>query len=546
MCVLKYIAAVGSLTVCYFVMRYNLHMIQLNGYKNKEHIGWLKKNSRKQRLLVSLAIVALGAIVVAILSVAGKKDMFAGRITIYILSALIWLICLRYYLYLKKSNTKKKLVFTKRVKRLVVTDAILVLGLTAVGIFLFDGKFISAFDNLKIALQPVLVLACNYINAPIEKGINNYYINDAKKRLRANKDMIIVGITGSYGKTSMKFYLETLLREHFNVLVTPESFNTPMGIVRTVREHLTPMHEIFLCEMGARHVGDIKELCDIVHPMHGVITSVGPQHLETFFNIENVTNTKFELADAIKGKGKLFLNGDNELIINKSSEYDNKVMYYTENVSGVGNVTDTDSGSIVGYRTKDIKLSPLGTEFTVIAPDGSKETFNTRLIGSHNVVNIVGAISVACELGVELKKLKTAVRRIQPVPHRLQLLERGNYTIIDDAFNSNPVGSKVAVETLAMFEGVRIVVTPGMVELGEKEEEYNYKFGTYAAKCCDYILLVGKKHTEPIKQGVIDSGFDEDKCKVYDTLEEAMQFAYSINQKGHKYILLENDLPDNY
>lgn len=546
MCVLKYISAAGSLAVCYFVMRYNLHMIQLNGYKNKEHIGWLKKNSRKQRLLVSLAIVALGAIVVAILSVAGKKDMFAGRITIYILSALIWLICLRYYLYLKKSNTKKKLVFTKRVKRLVVTDAILVLGLTAAGIFLFDGKFISAFDNIKIALQPVLVLACNYINAPIEKGINNYYINDAKKRLRANKDMIIVGITGSYGKTSMKFYLETLLREHFNVLVTPESFNTPMGIVRTVREHLTPMHEIFLCEMGARHVGDIKELCDIVHPMHGVITSVGPQHLETFFNIENVTNTKFELADAIKGKGKLFLNGDNELIINKCSEYDNKVMYYTENVSGVGNVTDTDSGSIVGYRTKDIKLSPLGTEFTVIAPDGSKETFNTRLIGSHNVVNIVGAISVACELGVELKKLKTAVRRIQPVPHRLQLLERGNYTIIDDAFNSNPVGSKVAVETLAMFDGVRILVTPGMVELGEKEEEYNYKFGTYAAKCCDYILLVGKKHTEPIKQGVIDSGFDEDKCKVYDTLEEAMQFAYSINQKGHKYILLENDLPDNY
>ena len=169
-----------------------------------------------------------------------------------------------------------------------------------------------------------------------------------------------------------------------------------------------------------------------------------------------------------------------------------------------------------------------------------------RLVGEHNVINVVGAIAIAHKMGISLKELRVPVRRIQPVAHRLQMIERGNVTIIDDAYNSNPVGSKAAVETLAMFDGVRILVTPGMVELGKEEDEFNYKFGTYAAKCCDYILLVGRKHTKPIENGVLDSGFAKEKCHVYDTLEDALSFAYSIKEEGHKFILLENDLPDNY
>ena len=169
-----------------------------------------------------------------------------------------------------------------------------------------------------------------------------------------------------------------------------------------------------------------------------------------------------------------------------------------------------------------------------------------RLIGEHNIINVVGAIAVANRLGIPLKELRVPVRRIQSVAHRMQMLEKGPVTIIDDAYNSNPIGSKAAVETLAMFDGVKILVTPGMVELGDKEEEYNYKFGTYAAKCCDYILLVGKKHTLPIYNGAVDSGFPKEKCIAYDRLGEALSYAYSIGEPGHKYILLENDLPDNY
>lgn len=518
--VLFWITVAAALPTFWLVMRYNLHMFQLNGYKNAEHMTWIKKNAGKQALLVLSGVL-------------GVALLFARVWGLLAALLLVFLITIRYYFYLKKSNQKKKLVYTKRVQRQVVTDILLnVIVLVLVAVFA-GIQAIPGCVAVLIPLQAVILLLVNIINRPVEKAVNRYFINDAKKKLAQVPGLVVIGITGSYGKTSVKYYLQTLLQEKFNVLITPESYNTPMGVVKTIRESLRSTHEIFVCEMGARHVGDIKEICDIVHPKHGVITSVGPQHLETFFNMENIQKTKFELADALPEDGFLFLNGDNSYICEYAGKYPNKIMYRS---SSKGD----------GYCVSEVKLSQLGTEFTVTAPDGEKESFQMRLIGEHNIINVVGAIAVANRLGIPLKELRVPVRRIQSVAHRMQMLEKGPVTIIDDAYNSNPIGSKAAVETLAMFDGVKILVTPGMVELGDKEEEYNYKFGTYAAKCCDYILLVGKKHTLPIYNGAVDSGFPKEKCVAYDRLDEALSYAYSIGEPGHKYILLENDLPDNY
>lgn len=514
------IALILAAPAFFLTLRYNMHMFQLNGYKNGEHLNWYRKNARLQWILIFGLLLGVLRLFV---------HHIAVDIVIYITLAVISAV----YNAMRRMKAKKKLVYTARVKRMLVTNGILS-ALAIALVWIFAGyEYLTGVFMLLVSWQFIANIVSNIINRPIELSINNYYINDAKRMLREAKGLQIIGVTGSYGKTSVKFYLQTLLQGHFNVLVTPESYNTPMGIVKTVRGSLKPTHEIFVCEMGARHVGDIKEDCDIVHPHHGIITSIGPQHLETFYTMENIQKTKFELADVLPEGGMLFLNGDNDYIQQQAVGYKNKTFYYSEKQGE-------------GYCTSDVSVSQLGTEFTVTSPSGESERFRMRLIGAHNIINVVGAIAVANKLGIALKDLKIPVRRIQPVPHRMEMREHGLVTVIDDAYNSNPVGSKAAVETLAMFDGIRILITPGMVELGAKEDEFNFKFGTYAADTCDYILLVGRKHTEPIRSGALSKGFPEERCLVYDKLEEAVSYAYSIKGQGHKYILLENDLPDNY
>ena len=527
----------------WLALRFNMHMFQLNGYINREQNEWLRRNSHLQWILgfaAGLGLIRMGGTVVL------KQPWFDMAADILIWLTLIVIILV--YRLLREMNSKKPLKFTPRVKRMVASDIVICLVLLIVpaiiigrdGVRALAGFPLSGYMAFITGMQLHFNKWANTVNRPIEKGVNDHYINDAKRILKENPDLTIIGVTGSYGKTSVKFYLETLLRQKYRVLVTPESYNTPMGVVITIRKFLKPAHEIFVCEMGARYVGEIKELCDLVHPHHGIIASIGPQHLDTFGSIENIKKTKFELAEAIPEGGMLFLNGDNEYINETLSErkgskqvYDSPVLYYSQ-------------GSGRGYRASDIKISNHGTEFTVNAPDGESERFSMKLVGGHNVINVMGAIAVAHELGIPLAELRIPVRKIQSVPHRMEMKNHGDVTIIDDAFNSNPIGSKAAVETLALMDGMRILITPGMVELGEDEAEYNRKFGTYAADCCDRIFLVGRKHTEPIKEGILSKGFPEKHLEVFDNVQDAISRAYAVKTDQHKYILLENDLPDNY
>ena len=568
------IAVLLAIPAYCYALRYNMHMFQLNGYKNDEHPKWLKKNLRQQWLLVFTGALGLFRILLSALQMLCDGSILGSilGVLIVITDVLCYLdlyLVFLVYRAMKRLNTKSKFNYTARVKRMIATIVVLtaiVLGLCFLVSYAAQGefpRFLTGILLLLVSLQLVFNMLSNVVNRPIEKAVNQYYINDAKRILKSVPGLQIIGVTGSYGKTSVKFYLQTLLQGKYNVLVTPESYNTPMGIVKTIRGSLKSTHELFICEMGARHVGDIKEDTDIVHPHHGVITSVGPQHLETFHSMENIQKTKFELADCLPEGGKLFLNGDNEYIQQQAVGYNDKIFYYSEAAAKVTSPADaaqtsqagsadpavhhsTEAERAAGYSAKDVSVSQFGTEFTVTAPNGEEERFQMKLVGAHNVINVVGAIAVAHQFGMSLKELKIPVRRIQPVEHRMAMREQGNVTIIDDAYNSNPVGSKAAVETLAMFDGIRILVTPGMVELGDKEEEYNYKFGTYAADCCDYILIVGKKNRESIRAGVLSKGFPEDRCVCVDKLEDALSKAYAIKGQGHKFILLENDLPDNY
>ena len=376
------------------------------------------------------------------------------------------------------------------------------------------------------------ILAANFVNRPVEKRINDWYIHDAERMLKEMPALKVVGITGSYGKTSVKFFLRKLLSAKYNVLMTPESYNTTMGR-RQDGPHLPPPDPRDLpLRDGARNVGDIKEICDIVHPGFGVLTSIGPQHLESFKSIDNVIKTKFELRDALPADGTVFLNWDNEYI--RSQDPARPAVKY-------GTLRED-----ADYFARDIRVSAEGSSFT-ITRDGVDYRFTTRLIGAHNVLNITGAIAAANTLGVPMADLIPQVRQLESVPHRLQLIRGGSSLIIDDAYNSNPSGAKAALDTLSQFDGVKILVTPGMVELGAKQEELNRAFGRQAAAVCDYAVLVGERQAVPIKAGLLDEGYPENRIFVEHDLTAALKTVENIRAGDkQKVVLLENDLPDNY
>ena len=503
-----------------------VHMLQLNAYQTPGYLRWLSRRSGASLLRLIWASPTL------LLFLWPDDRAWWILIFFYALSA---------FFARPPKKAKKPLKYTSRVIRLLATLALMLAvagfcfwrfwpaegGFIALPVFFFAGYF----------LTPIWVFLCNILNLPIQKGVEAHYISDARRRLDAHPGLIVLGLTGSYGKTSTKHFLERLLSEKYSTLITPGSYNTPMGVVRTVRERLLPTHEFFVCEMGARHVGDIKELCHIVHPQHGLITSVGEQHLETFGTLENVASTKFELIDALPPDGMAFLNMSSAAV--KNRPVSRSALRY-----GISEQAD----GTLDYRAFDIQAEPDGLRFTVEAPGGESLRFSTSLIGRHNVENLTAAIAVAHTFGIPLSRLSAAVKTLDPTPHRLHLLKPAQgLAIIDDAFNANPEGAHAALEALSLFDGCKILVTPGFVELGERQDICHEALGRQAAGLCDYVALVGKKQTASIARGLKAGGFPEKNLFVGDTLQEAMSFVREIPSDGQtKYVLLENDLPDNY
>lgn len=507
---------IGYVINLVLLLIFSMHMFQLNSYLFKKHMHWMKNN-------VGKAVIQEGFVIIpAVLFLLNNTVASIIGIAILVISIIY---------NIPKEKAKIALHLTSRVKRMFLTEVILmILGMLIFGISNYIWQKLAIIN----IVAPLLAIIANVLNKPEEKMVKQWYINDAKKILKEMPNLTIIGVTGSFGKTSVKNFLGKTLSSKYEVLITPKNYNTTMGVVKTIRENLKPTHQIFVCEMGATHVGDIKEICDIVNPKYGVITSIGPQHLETFGSIENVIKTKFELADSVKKNGgTVFLNCNNEYIANQKLDMD--VVSY-----GVGDES-------FDYNAYDLKSSSKGLTFKVFDKEENKEIeFKTKLIGKHNITNIAAAIAVANKLGIKIDKMVPKVREIEGVEHRLQLIPHGDLCIIDDAYNANPVSSKSALDTLGEFEGCKIVVTPGLIELGDLEEKYNFELGEYAAEICDYIFLVGERHSRPILEGIKSKGYDESKVFTVSSPTEAMQKIGTLGVVGKVTVLLENDLPDNY
>ena len=451
---------------------YYMHMFQLSSYFNIKYLRWIRKNIKQ--ILVNY--IGLNILI--------KK---------------------------KKIKTKVKFIKSNRVIRMFITESIITILLLILG----KNYIIYVCLGLNI-IAPFICMLANIINYPIEELGRRYYINDAKKILKQMPNLLVIGVTGSYGKTSIKNYLEKVLSKNYNVLVTPKNYNTTMGVVKTIREELKPVHQVFICEMGATKLGDIKEICDLVNPQIGIITAVGPQHLESFKSIENVLKTKMELADSVwKNKGMVFLNGENEYL----KEHYKNVISKDKNLKKKSKL----------YTAKDID---------------KKYTIN--LLGKQNLINIAGVIDIAEYMKISQKDIVSQVKKIRNVEHRLELIERGNMNIIDDSYNSNPVSSKYAIDALCEFKGKNIIVTPGLIELGKEEEKYNREFAKYAAKKCDEIFLVKSRQSDYMYNELLKSNYSQNSVYKVENVKDAFTIIANNNLKQKVNVLIENDLPDNY
>ena len=514
---------------------FSVHMLQQSAYRSGDYLKWCDDNLTRN---ISAPEISAMAVSVALFFMGSKfaEDYTAGVLNTAATLAIVLVGLFPIKKYSVK-KAKKPLVYTARVKRLLVTAGILAIGVFACGIvasLTFKTVYPALYSLVLLTVfNFIFVAVANVVVRPVELMVNRHYYNDAKKILRAMPELKIIGITGSYGKTSSKYILSQILSAKYNTLMTPESYNTPMGVIKTVRGSLKPTHEIFVCEMGAKYRKDIQELCNLVKPGYGLLTSIGPQHLESFKTLRNVIDTKMDLVGSLRDKSNAVLNMENKYISEEAPA--ESVGYSVDYVKG------TD------YWAEDISYGPEGVKFTLCTTKGERVVFESKLLGRHNILNIVGAVAMAQLMGMSIEEAVYPVKRLESVPHRLELkLKPNGVTVIDDAFNSNIEGAKSAVEVLGSFpEGGRILITPGIVEAGDKEYDLNFEFAKKAGEHCDFIILVGEKQTKPIREGLKEMNYDEEKLFVARDLNEAIAKMNEIAKSGST-VLFENDLPDLY
>lgn len=511
-----------------------LQVIQLSGYKTKGYFVWLKSTKCKYvGRLVVLSFLSTAALLVTNVLL---KQFFVYKILTYLGLVFYFLFCTIFIINMYNAPQKVPLKYTKRMTRLLVVLFVVVM-VTSFLIMMGSYRFIEYLEYGALGLTPVFlplfVLIAYWITAPFEHLNSLRYVKRAKKKISAHNGLVVIGITGSYGKTSVKNILTTLLSEKFKVCATPYSYNTPLGLSKTILENLNDSHEIFVAEMGAKYVGDIKYLCEMARPNIGLITGIGNQHLATFGTIDNLIKTKGELISCMDSNGKVYVNTESKA----SKELFNGATIKKEAIC----LGLNDSR----IKAENIKLSSSGTEFDLVI-DENKVAVKTFLLGKHNISNILLCSLVAYDLGVSLEEIKEGILKLVAPAHRLAIVpSSNNLIIIDDAYNGSVEGAKAALEVIKEFEGNKIVITPGLVELGQDEYRANFELGKNMSTIADYVIVDGTINYDAICAGLMEGGFNMEKLLRAGSLKQAVEVLNSISKPGD-VVLFENDLPDNY
>lgn len=455
-----------------------------------------------------------------------------------------------------EGEIKKPFRATPRAKRLLCAAFVVALFDLALYTFILNRLPIPQIGAVQVAATsfvglflfltaPIILVFGNWLLTPVEAFFRAQFIRRAENVL-GSLNPLVIGVTGSYGKTTTKSLLAHILNGRYKTYPTPKSYNTLMGICLAINNDLADDHsvEVFICEMGAYIPGEIERICELTHPTISIVIEVGPQHLERFGSLENTAQAKYEIIKALPPDGLGIFNWDNAYVRDMFGRG------YPQNRIAISREVDPADPPADGPRfiASDITESLNGLRFTVHDLEKhEQEIFETPLLGAHNVTNILLATAAASHEKMSLKEIARRVKTLQPPESRLaQRITSEGITIINDAYSANPVGAVSALNVLGLHQsGRRLLITPGMVELGTMQEAENRKLGEAAATQATDIILVGAKQTEPVKAGLLSAGFPTDHLQVVDTLAESIHW-YQTNLKSGDTVLFLNDLPDTY
>ena len=520
--ILTTLLAIAAVANLWYAYKSDLQMLQQNSYRNDRYFRWWKASNNYYSVnrIIDLIVLLL---------------MLSQFSKLYVVIPIAIIALSTKVILAAKKKYKKPLVFTRRVWRLLTTMLVLSAIVMATACVPNAEDLSTAIYAVAIAATTLSVLSwgilaiCNKAMMPVESAINKMYCDDARRILSEMQGLKIIGITGSYGKTSTKHYLYRILSERYNVLMTPGSFNTPMGVVRTVREQMKPYHEVFIVEMGAKQIGDIKEICDLVHPEIGIITAVGEQHLETFGSLSDVYAAKRELPQYLAAHGgACCFNVCNALAAKMYSECGCRALA---------------SGHFGDCTIESVNMSSDGSEFELVFSNKERAVCRTALLGLANVQNVALAACVAHDLGVSAEEIAAAAAKLRPVPHRMQPVSAGKLLVIDDSYNADPEGVRNAFDTLRLFGGKRAVATQGIVEGGKEGARLNEELGRALADVADVAIVIGPNSAD-IERGLARAGY-LGKLFFARDLEDAKALFTTVLD-GVSVLLIQNDLPDNY
>lgn len=499
-----------------FRLRFLLMFFQQEEYENKNFLKLVFKGARLVDKRLCLMLLLLWAVAFALPFVA------------FFVFVPFMFCAVREQKYMKRA--KKKLVMTWRAKRIFLVSFVLAIGVIF-GLYKWAILTPVMIAIITVQLLPFVLVLANIILIPVEAYGRRKFVRMASAKI-AKSNATVIGVTGSYGKTSVKHFLAHILAANAEVLYTPGSVNTLLGVSRIINQNLNNSHKFFIVEMGAYYIGSIKKVCDLVKPRHGIITAVGDAHFERFKTKENVAKAKFELANAVGENGSL--------IINKNQIEERFFRLLPRDAVKVGEQEK--------FFVSDVKQSEKGLQFVF---HGGKEKMRifTPIFGEHHAQNIALAIAMALELGMPKTTIVAALKNLPQVAHRLEVKNSGGAVMIDDGYNSNPDGFASALELLNILgrevKGRKILITPGMIEMGELHDKLHYDLGRKAGEVANILIAV-----VPSRLRSFIKGFKEKAGKNAEVIE-AEGFAdakvwMSKNLKIGDVVLIENDLPDSY